>query len=576
MNRSVQNLRADLDQVQDILNRGKLSAFSGEDRDRLWKTAADLARKLNDFTDSFLTAGLLGGTGVGKSTLMNALAGAEIASAGHRRPHTDRVLVYRHRSVDLPSTLVRSRVPWDDHVHDADGVRQIVLCDMPDFDSLVSLHLRYVLDFLENLDLLIWVVSPEKYADERFYRFLNEVPKSRENYLFVMNKVDHLFSGPEMEEGYRKLAGVVRTFQHHLAGHGIDNPGIYAVSAMDGLLEPQSAVWNQFPAFRHQVFRERDTKEVSAVKAANLDQEMEGLLEAFDRKVFEAQKLRAILENITAELTRARADWVSSGRLALDAWLERELRPGIWKILHDATALVGVGSIVQVLMRRIEIGVAAGAGNSPLSLQMHREGALGRLSLEWRHIENRIFHRALQEGVETELIAHVKERLDPDMNWTRWSGASLQVVDSRVRSAVAQSSRGFRWVQRATYALITSFLALGLAAHGWGFIPPGGSGYHPGLLWLAGMVHVLFSSEGLAALSSYVLLLLILGFRFHAFQKKRLQHLEQKIIETLKSDLGRAWDAELEEIVHQLIECCGDLDKEAEEISNLRERRGKD
>ncbi|OPX41116.1 MAG: hypothetical protein B1H13_03780 [Desulfobacteraceae bacterium 4484_190.3] len=55
--------------------------------------------------------GLLGGTGVGKSSLMNALAGSEIAATSHRRQHTDSVLIYRYVKTPFPSDLSVTSVP---------------------------------------------------------------------------------------------------------------------------------------------------------------------------------------------------------------------------------------------------------------------------------------------------------------------------------------------------------------------------------------------------------------------------------------------------------------------------------
>jgi len=67
--------------------------------------------------------------------------GAEIAfPTSHRRPHTDRVLVYTHEETvafglrppayeDLPWTLVN---------HRSEAIRHVLLCDLPGFDSLMG------------------------------------------------------------------------------------------------------------------------------------------------------------------------------------------------------------------------------------------------------------------------------------------------------------------------------------------------------------------------------------------------------------------------------------------------------
>ena len=75
-----------LEKVLELLRKGGLFSLSPEKRETLETEAGLLSRKLEDMEARYLTIGLVGGTGVGKSTLMNALAGESIASTSHRRP----------------------------------------------------------------------------------------------------------------------------------------------------------------------------------------------------------------------------------------------------------------------------------------------------------------------------------------------------------------------------------------------------------------------------------------------------------------------------------------------------------
>ena len=85
MKDTIQKLRDDLIQVRKILKDGTLLTLSREEKDVILTDSQNLLEKLDSFAQSSLMVGLLGGTGVGKSTLMNALAESAISSTSHRR-----------------------------------------------------------------------------------------------------------------------------------------------------------------------------------------------------------------------------------------------------------------------------------------------------------------------------------------------------------------------------------------------------------------------------------------------------------------------------------------------------------
>ena len=132
-----ESIHRKLDQFRVLLGGDALLSLTPEQQRSLREEAEKLSLKLRSMQESFLTIGLLGGTGVGKSTLMNALTGAEIASASHRRPHTDRVLIYSHEDAGVLPSLPGEDLPWTLIPHRSDTIRQVLLCDLPDFDSLM-------------------------------------------------------------------------------------------------------------------------------------------------------------------------------------------------------------------------------------------------------------------------------------------------------------------------------------------------------------------------------------------------------------------------------------------------------
>ena len=157
MTHPLKPLRRKLVRLTHLLDKGDLLSLPPGEERTIREEADRLSRKIALAEESHLTIGLLGGTGVGKSTLMNALAGEEIATTSHRRPHTDRVLIYRHSETETVSTEPLGEASWQEITHHGDAIRQIILCDLPDFDSLLGEHREEVIRFLDRLDLLVWI-----------------------------------------------------------------------------------------------------------------------------------------------------------------------------------------------------------------------------------------------------------------------------------------------------------------------------------------------------------------------------------------------------------------------------------
>ena len=97
---------ADLDTLRASLDRGVQSIVrSRPELDSVNESIASARRRIDELEQKRLTVGLLGGTGVGKSTLLNAIAGRTISRSGDRRPTTDRIVCYRHRDFAVPTWL---------------------------------------------------------------------------------------------------------------------------------------------------------------------------------------------------------------------------------------------------------------------------------------------------------------------------------------------------------------------------------------------------------------------------------------------------------------------------------------
>ena len=138
---------------------------------------------------------LAGATGSGKSSLFNALAGVELAEVGVRRPTTATARACVWGDADPSGLLDWLQVP---HRHQAtaqewDG---LLLLDLPDHDSTELEHRLEVDRLVELVDLFVWVVDPQKYADAALHDgYLRPLSTHAPVTVVVLNQIDLL--GPE-------------------------------------------------------------------------------------------------------------------------------------------------------------------------------------------------------------------------------------------------------------------------------------------------------------------------------------------------------------------------------------------
>ena len=147
---------------------------------------------------------LAGSTGSGKSSLFNALAGSELSRVGVRRPTTSRASAALWDGteggaaplLDWLDVPTRHLLPADGDT-DGDGrLGGLVLLDLPDHDSLEAAHRLEVDRLVELVDLLVWVVDPQKYADAALHeRYLRPLAGHAAVTVLVLNQVDRLDPG---------------------------------------------------------------------------------------------------------------------------------------------------------------------------------------------------------------------------------------------------------------------------------------------------------------------------------------------------------------------------------------------
>lgn len=194
---------------------------------RLERTRRELSR--------MLVVGVVGGTGTGKSTLVNALAGADVTEAGDvARPTTIAPVIVAARDIDvswLPVDAMRGRVVRSD----APVVANIVLIDCPDPDTQPSAPAgsgaapprpsdsnrnRELLEaVLPACDVLLLVATAQKYRSWIVAREVQAFAPGRP-LLFVQT---HASRDPDIREDWRR----------ELRSQGFDVPRIFRLDGVE-------------------------------------------------------------------------------------------------------------------------------------------------------------------------------------------------------------------------------------------------------------------------------------------------------------------------------------------------------
>ncbi len=177
---------------------------------------------------------LAGGTGSGKSSLFNALAGANFSPAAVTRPATR----YAHACVwgmegaapllDWLGVERRHRYARASALDAGEAALSgLLLLDLPDHDSVAAGAASAVDRLISLADQMIWVLDPQKYADAAVHsRFLSPLARHGAVTTVVLNQCDLLTPQQiqDCEEDLRRL----------LDSEGLGEVRVLLVSAATG------------------------------------------------------------------------------------------------------------------------------------------------------------------------------------------------------------------------------------------------------------------------------------------------------------------------------------------------------
>jgi GTPase Era involved in 16S rRNA processing len=170
---------------------------------------------------------LAGATGSGKSSLFNLLSGAELSRVSARRPTTDAVHGSTWGKEDAGALLDWLKVPRRHRIADEDDLDGMVLLDLPDYDSTELSHRIEVDRIIELVDLFVWVVDPQKYADAAIHeRYLRPLAPHSAVMVVVLNQIDMLDAAERVQ--------CVRHLEQLLRSDGLIGVPVLPTSAQTG------------------------------------------------------------------------------------------------------------------------------------------------------------------------------------------------------------------------------------------------------------------------------------------------------------------------------------------------------
>lgn len=341
---------------------GALGAHAGEEatrrsrqlRDHLVAHVLPRARSL----DAPLLVLLIGPTGAGKSSLLNALAGFGASPSGVVRPTTREVVVLARpgaRQVLLGEGMPLAMLAADRLrvIESPDVPEGIALVDSPDVDSIEHANRELTDRLAEAADLGIFVTTATRYADRVPWEVLSRARDRGLPLVVVVNR---------MPADTADQATVLDDVARLLADAGVRTEGVDLVSIPEGALDPSidGLARNAVAVIRGRIDAlgaDRDARRALAARAlagslAGLAPLVERVADDLEHEAIEADALRRFATHAFQSESTALRERIAGGTFlraeALRQWqafvgadeITRFFSSGIGKLRGTVSALI--------------------------------------------------------------------------------------------------------------------------------------------------------------------------------------------------------------------------------------------
>jgi len=495
----------------------------------------DLTTTLERASQTPLKIGFIGGTGVGKSTIINRLAEAEISVSHSERPYTDKVVLYYYQN-EIPqlkydsSHLIHCK-------HERENISHLILFDFPDYDSHIAEHQTMVQDISKQLDLIVWVASPEKYADQAMIQMMSHLLQSSKNYCFILNKTDQL----QIDE----ISQIIGHWHILLRQANILDVPIFAISALNDYDKT-------FHNFQEWLFRKRNEHELKEIKRANIENQIKHKAQEIQQQV-DCQQIAHVINDLNQQ------------KKHLNTFKKMRQKDILERISSDAQT-----SIYQYLSRQSHfvwpVGIAFGLIGSL------RQAPINPQTVPSSHDNDALFLTTIDNAIaqiqkkstfpdsKPSLLTTYRQFID------RYKDPN-QVVPFLGKIGWAQST--YFWVKQWLVICIPVFLCLIYL-----------SGIHQlesiesiGISTLIGgcfrIIIKLFQSEGLIAMMSLLFIELFLSMQMASAWHKKLGRKSQEFYHTLSNHVSEQLMLTLYETIQPLIDWAEQAELDCENLKTI-------